>query len=184
MKLQEIAAGIDAHLKRFERDPEINRARVPGRESIRPYFNAGSGTSGSKVRVTYVSFQGSTNITKAEAAHYLAWLDAGNAGRHQEALKDFEEPVGATASTDAYCVDDDFQRGPVLKKVSGKRTPKLVKFTEWTFTYGWQCPVEDVVTDPDEAVRRWREGLVAKAEGLEMRAAELRAKAAKDPVPV
>lgn len=50
MKLQEIAARIDAHLKRFEKDPTINhRERKYG---VTPYWNTRAGVAGSRKKST------------------------------------------------------------------------------------------------------------------------------------
>jgi hypothetical protein len=80
MKLSQIAAGIEGHLKRFEADPQINRF-FDGR-TVRPYYHAGAGASGRFVYVKYVSYQGTTPLTKPQAIAYLNWLDAGNIGKH------------------------------------------------------------------------------------------------------
>ena len=93
LKCQEIAPRIDAHLRRFEADPVINAKRDvdPGRfgSGWTPYWNAGaySGNGASRVYVTYVRYQGQTALTREEAQRYLEWLDAGNVGRHHEALR-------------------------------------------------------------------------------------------------
>ncbi len=83
-KLKDIAAKIDAHLKRFEADPKINTSAT--RSSIRPYYGAGAGVAGAYVSVTYVSFQGARTLDRDEALRYLAWLDAGNVGQHYKAI--------------------------------------------------------------------------------------------------
>lgn len=93
MKITEIAAGINAHLRRFENDPEINKyppTATREQDKLHPYFRAGSWASGRYVGVVYVSYQGPTSLTKTEAETYLAWLDAGNVGRHYVALKGSE----------------------------------------------------------------------------------------------
>jgi hypothetical protein len=92
MKLDEIAKRINAHLKRFESDPVINADKVHtnlrGQESrLKPYYCAGAAASGRYVFVMYVAYQGEIHLTKDEALRYLAWLDAGNVGKHWEALK-------------------------------------------------------------------------------------------------
>lgn len=81
-----IAQRIAAHLRRFEADPKINRERE-GRG--KPYYNAGAGAAAGARRITvvYVSYQGASRLTRAHAELYLAWLDAGNVGRHFEALR-------------------------------------------------------------------------------------------------
>jgi hypothetical protein len=84
MKLQEIANRIKDHLKRFEADKSIN-ATKDGRD-IPPFYNAWATSAGSYVRIVYVSFQGVTNLRKADAERYLQWLDAGNIGKHYKAL--------------------------------------------------------------------------------------------------
>lgn len=84
--LAEIAARIDAHLKRFEKDPVINASVVKG--GRRPYYGAGAGVAGAYVSVTYISYQGSTTFDRDEAERYLAWLDAGNVGPHYKAVPD------------------------------------------------------------------------------------------------
>ena len=82
--MKELAAGIDAHLKRFEADPVIN---APSSEyRTRPYYYAYCSSAGGRVYVQYVTYQGSSHLSKAQAEAYLAWLDAGNVGRHYEAL--------------------------------------------------------------------------------------------------
>ena len=88
MTMKELAAGIAAHLKRFEADPVIN-AKVEGRGSrLAPFYGAGASYwRGRYLHVQYVSYQGASHLSKSEAEVYLAWLDAGNVGRHHEALR-------------------------------------------------------------------------------------------------
>jgi hypothetical protein len=78
VKNGEIADKIRAHLKRFEADPAINEKR----RGLSSYWTAGAGASGRYVYVQYIAYQGSTALSKADALAYLAWLDAGNVGRH------------------------------------------------------------------------------------------------------
>jgi hypothetical protein len=80
MTLKEIAAKIDTYLKKFEKDPTINARKSAGRTT--PYWQAGAFQSGRYVGIVYVRFQGSHHISKADAEKYLAWLDAGNVGKH------------------------------------------------------------------------------------------------------
>jgi hypothetical protein len=86
VKLTEIAKRIDAHLKRFEADPVINARPAPNR--IQPYYRAYAWVAGRYVAVSYVTFQGHSNLTKEQAAAYLAWLDAGNVGQHYRACRE------------------------------------------------------------------------------------------------
>jgi hypothetical protein len=84
-KLAELAVSIRAHLKRFELDPVINRKN--GEHNLSPYYGVGANSSGNRVLVTYVAYQGHSGLTRTEAERYLVWLDAGNVGRHFEALE-------------------------------------------------------------------------------------------------
>ena len=87
-KLNELAVRIDAHLKRFEADPKINAPR-PTYGETRPYYGAGARyIGGAKISVRYVSYQGTSKLTRDEATRYLAKLDADFVGRHQEALRE------------------------------------------------------------------------------------------------
>lgn len=79
MKLQEIADHICNHLQRFEADPVINPTNEHG---TKPYYWACAVARGPKIFVTYVSYQGPSSLSKAEALQYLEWLDAGNIGEH------------------------------------------------------------------------------------------------------
>jgi len=84
LKLNEIAERIGAHLKRLNVDPEYNK-RDP-KYGTTPLYYPGCASSGSRVFVTYVSYQGHSSLTRDQATRYLAWLDAGNKGRHFQAL--------------------------------------------------------------------------------------------------
>lgn len=82
--LQEIASRISAHLRRFESSPETNPTdRV---YKTRPFYCSGAycPPRGRRIRVTYVSYQGASQLTREEAERYLAWLDAGNVGKHHK----------------------------------------------------------------------------------------------------
>ena len=85
-KLAEIATRIHAHLKRFEADPKINRYKDADRHQrgLHPFYWSGAYVGGSRVGVRYISYQGATCLTKQEALGYLAWLDAGNVGKHND----------------------------------------------------------------------------------------------------
>lgn len=73
MTLRELAHAINLHLKRIER------------EGLMPAWH-GSGCyymGGARLRITYVSREGGTTITRGKKAEsYLAWLDAGHVGTH------------------------------------------------------------------------------------------------------
>ena len=80
MRLREIAAKIDAHLKRFEADARINRPRAG--TTLTPYWQAGAWHSGRWVHIIYVSYQGVRTLSRVQAEKYLAWLEQGGIGRH------------------------------------------------------------------------------------------------------
>ena len=90
MKLAEIAERIHAHLKRFEKDPKINPARA-SHGNTRAYYCSFASASGRYVYVTYITYQGHSALPKADAEAYLAWLDAGNVGRHYEQQREAKE---------------------------------------------------------------------------------------------
>lgn len=86
--LATIAARIDAHLKRMERDEVRNLDLIPAtakhREQHLSHFYMANCwyAGGAKIRIAYITYQGSRCITRDEALAYLAWLDAGNYGKH------------------------------------------------------------------------------------------------------
>ena len=82
MKLTEIANRIAAHLARFEKDKTINK---PFGTGVRPYYFTNAYRGGRYVCVRYVAYQLTSSLTREEALAYLAWLDAGNVGKHWEA---------------------------------------------------------------------------------------------------
>ena len=84
MNSSEIVAAIDAHLKRFEADQKT-RVRADGRTR---FYQAGCWQAGSWIKILYIGYQGATSLRKADAEKYLGWLNAGNVGRHYEALRE------------------------------------------------------------------------------------------------
>lgn len=82
MKLKEIADKISSYLEKFEKDPKIN---IVGKGSkMKLYYCARSWSSGSRVFIRYIDFQGDSSLTKSEAEEYLKWLDEGNVGKQFE----------------------------------------------------------------------------------------------------
>lgn len=87
--MKEIAAAINDHLRRLENDPVFNVRRkfvldrwVDDPRGEPMFFHAKSYASGNRVLVEYVWYHGASSLTKEAAAKYLAWLDAGNKGKH------------------------------------------------------------------------------------------------------
>ena len=81
-KLGEIADRIAAHLAKIEKaQPDHGSARSG-------YWHANAWPAGGRIGVKYISYQHTWHLTKADALRYLQWLDAGNVGRHREALQD------------------------------------------------------------------------------------------------
>jgi hypothetical protein len=85
MKLSEIARRINVHLKRFEKDGQIN-APDP-KYKTRPYYLAYANAGGRFVYVTYIAYQGRLRLKREEAIKYLDWLDGGNVGKHFEIMR-------------------------------------------------------------------------------------------------
>lgn len=80
---KEIAVRLAAHFTRFERTPSINKRQRRG-HGAKIYYEARAWASHGWVRVTYVSYQGSSVLRRADAQKYLAWLDAGHVGKHHQ----------------------------------------------------------------------------------------------------
>ena len=79
-KLREIADRIAAHLQRME----LAHPRRGKADCL--YYSANAWPAGNRVGVRYVAYHPASNLTKRDAVEYLAWLDAGNEGRHYTAL--------------------------------------------------------------------------------------------------
>lgn len=77
---KDIAARINAHLKRFEADPAINYAQSD--RSLKPYFQTNVWSSSRWVLISYVSFQGHSSLSRLDAERYLRALDTGYVGKH------------------------------------------------------------------------------------------------------
>ena len=94
MKMGEIAKCIDAHLKRMEADKTINVETsrdpyTPKGQGLRRFFGAQARYyGGRKLAITYISYQGSSYLTKTEANAYLAALNRGSTDRHHEVLRE------------------------------------------------------------------------------------------------
>lgn len=74
-KLHELAARITIHLKRME----VAQADI---SPWADYWKPRAWAAGNRVGISYVLHYADQTMTKAEAAAYLAWLDAGNSGKH------------------------------------------------------------------------------------------------------
>lgn len=85
-KVTEVAARIEAHLRRFEFDLTINK-RVRGMDDLRLYLHTKAWAYKGRVGVRYFGHQGQSTLTAAEAELYLQWLDDGGVGTHY-ALRD------------------------------------------------------------------------------------------------
>lgn len=91
--LKALAARINAHLQRMERDPKINveisrDPHTPKGMGLHRFYGAGAWYIGGRyVSVTYVRYQGSTTMTREQAEIYIAALDAGSTDRHFEVLR-------------------------------------------------------------------------------------------------
>lgn len=92
MTLTEIASRIQAHLNRFENDPTIaSKEWTDSKGEVRQltlFWETRAYRGGSRCVVRYVGYQHASSLTKDEAERYLDWLNAGNVGRHHEALRE------------------------------------------------------------------------------------------------
>lgn len=79
---KETAERIYAHLKEMEADVNFNPHPARG------YYKPSAHVSGGRVAITYITYQDATHLTTQEAEVYLDWLDAGNRGRHYNAIKE------------------------------------------------------------------------------------------------
>ena len=86
--LTEIATRISRHLLRFAADPAITEKEWTDRKGeahkLVLYWSPSAYRGGSRCMVRYVAYQLIASLTKAQAERYLAWLDAGNVGRHYD----------------------------------------------------------------------------------------------------
>lgn len=72
-KGEELAHRIHRHLKRWEADKRFNKPHPEHNTS--PLWLSNCGRSGNRIRICYVSYQGSQALTFADAEAYLAFLD-------------------------------------------------------------------------------------------------------------
>lgn len=90
LPLTDIAKRIDAHLKRFERDPGINKKKMGNYGMTQEYWRVAVWRAGAYVQVRYSSPVGNhASLTRSAAIRYLAWLDAGNVGTHYQVPEGF-----------------------------------------------------------------------------------------------
>ena len=82
MNIKEIAEKINAHLKRWESDPSINKVKDYRGMKLQPYYNAGAWAGGRWVNIQYVSYQRPSTLTKMDAEAYLARIESGFVGSH------------------------------------------------------------------------------------------------------
>ena len=84
-----LATRIGVHLERMERDPMINAALDIGTSKLHPFWRAHVEARGNRIFVQYqdLPFRSESSITREKAEKYLAWLDAGNNGKHWEVLR-------------------------------------------------------------------------------------------------
>lgn len=95
--LTEIAKAIDTHLRRFAEDPKTSHTEWTDRNGqlrrTAVYYHPYAGRGGSRVAIRYVTYQGTTTLTREEAETYLTWLDAGNVGRHWDQQRAAKESL-------------------------------------------------------------------------------------------
>lgn len=111
MKLSEIAEKIKAHLARFQDDPVLSKTKEG--KGVR-FWNTNAEVSGRFVAVTYVSYQLTSKLSKAEALQYLAKLDDGFVGRHIEALREIAADAGALGLSKDELIDAGLQLNQIF----------------------------------------------------------------------
>jgi len=83
--MAELADALNAYLI------EMARADAPnhkGPDAKILYFGSRARAAGAYVAITYISYQGARNLTRADAEFYLQWLDRGNRGRHYTPIRE------------------------------------------------------------------------------------------------
>jgi len=96
----EIAAAlgqkINEHLQRIQNDKVLNPGKrfdkdqkkwVLDEMGVHSFYGARSRGDRHRVWVIYITYQGGSHLSIAEAMKYLVWLNNGNVGRHFEALR-------------------------------------------------------------------------------------------------
>ena len=119
MPLKEIAARIDQHLKRLEAEDTAARKASGGNAH---YYCAGAWATPTRVSVTYVTYQGSDWLTRAEAEQYLESLDSGSSAKHFQ-LPSLPQPEPVPTGKSLWRIsdwNDDIAEVPVLAE-SDKR---------------------------------------------------------------
>lgn len=91
MKLKEIAEKINAHLKRWEADPVINKNTKPDRSGSSDYYDARAWASGARVGIQYIGYQGFSHMSKAEAEEFLSLIEGGYVGKHFHVVGKFSK---------------------------------------------------------------------------------------------
>ena len=87
---------INAHLQRIEHDKVLNPSKrydnvqktwVPDERGVSSFYEARARGDRHRVWIIYVTYQNGSYLSVEDAETYLAWLDAGNVGRHFAALR-------------------------------------------------------------------------------------------------
>ena len=139
LSLVEIAKRIEAHLTRFENDPKINAPSTP--RGTTPYYHVSAYQSANRLAITYIGYQHTSKILKADAIYYLQRLDKGFVGRHHEALRERDGGVSTTSQVDGRLrcrvCGVWMRRGAPTEKTPNKRRPAP---NAGTCT---KCPIRD-----------------------------------------
>lgn len=158
MTLTEIAACINKHLKRLERitPPQVFSGKDGQEQKNALFFHAGACRAGSRVSIVYVCYQGHNSLTKEEALKYLAYLEAGNTGRHWEMLK--KPDAGQKAELEELMMDqqklaklprwaqDELQR---LQRTNVALKARIEQFSGEAATKVHYCMGTDKIPLPD-----------------------------------
>lgn len=121
---EQVAQRLNAHLQRWEADKTINESM--GSSGCGRYYKASAyALNKNKVQVCYISYQGSTSLTRLQAVWYLALIEERKfVGRHHEAFRQYGE-----IPTNYDNLDHAFRVSPEDAKFSaaGVELPELTE---------------------------------------------------------
>lgn len=124
MKLKEIAERIDAHLKRMEADPEINK---PSAWGTYRFHHAQAWHAGQFVYLIYQQHHDRIKLTAGEAYAYLSYLDDGGTDYHHAIVVIYRQSLPPPEPIrDAYT----WVRGKIARV-------DVIRETDKTIYYRW-----------------------------------------------
>jgi hypothetical protein len=83
--MAELAAAINAYILEMQTADEATK---PTGFGAAKFYHGGARAVGAYVAICYISYQNTSNVPRADAEYYLAWLDIGKRGKHWVALRE------------------------------------------------------------------------------------------------